>query len=354
LAASSEFTVRTSTGAYDVRLGVGQLVEAASRADVVLVDEALRHLLPPVDVPVLTIVASEDVKTLAGCERVILQLREAGVRRDHHVLAVGGGIVQDVATFVTDVYMRGLAWTYVPTTLMAMADSCIGGKSSINVGDVKNLVGGIYPPDAVVVDPGFLPSLGRTALNAGFAEAVKISFCRGPEAFEGYLERFERFDENPVDLIDHVLRAKKWFIEIDEHDRKERRLLNFGHTFGHALESAVDHRLTHGLGVAVGVLCASSHPAASRGPDVERLEAHCRALLASAPGVAEAVAGFDLARYERAFRADKKHGSDSFRLILPAPSGGVAEVETANGPDDWAVIQDLTLQTLETVTGRPA
>ena len=354
MAASSEFTVTTSTGSYDVRLGSGRLAAAAATADVVLVDAGLVHLLPAVDVPVLTLEPSEAVKTLAGCEKVILQMRDAGVRRGHHVLAVGGGIVQDVATFVTDVYMRGLPWTYVPTTLMAMADSCIGGKSSINVGDVKNLVGGIYPPDAVVVDPGFLPSLGTVARNAGFAEAAKIAFCRGPESFDGYLERHGRFDDDPVDLIDHVLRCKKWFVEIDEHDRRERRLLNFGHTFGHALESAVDHRLTHGLAVAVGVLCAASHPASHRDGGVERLEAHCRMLLDTAPGVGDAVSGFDVARYEHAFRSDKKHSADAFRLILPSAGGGVAEVETGNGPDDWAVVRDVTLHILDTLTGRTA
>ncbi|WP_448629983.1 3-dehydroquinate synthase [Cellulomonas soli] len=187
-------------------------------------------------------------------------MREAGVRRGDHVVAVGGGVIQDLATFVTDVYMRGLPWSYVPTTLMAMADSCIGGKSSINVGDVKNLVGGIYPPSAVVVDPDFLASLSATARAAGFSEAAKIAFCRGPETFDGYLAAYDGFEGDPDALIDLVLRAKRWFVEIDEHDRKERRLLNFGHTFGHALEVAVDHRISHGLAVAFGVLCATRHP----------------------------------------------------------------------------------------------
>ena len=136
-----------------------------------------------------------------------------------------------------------------------------------------------------------------------------------------------------------MLRAKRWFVEIDEHDQKERRLLNFGHTFGHALETAVDHTLSHGLAVAVGVLCAIRHPASAAGPDVDRLEAHCRGLLASAPGVADALAQFDPQRFERAFRADKKHGPSTFRLILPAPRGGVVEVETGNTADDWDVVE---------------
>jgi 3-dehydroquinate synthase len=351
----SEFTVRSSSGGYDIRIGNGGFAEVMSRGlDVVVIDAALRHLVPERSGPVLAVEASEDTKTLSGCERLILELREAGVRRGDHVLAVGGGIVQDIATFVSDVYMRGLAWSYVPTTLMSMVDSCIGGKSCINVGDVKNLVGGIYPPDAVIVDPAFLASLSPTAMAAGFSEAVKIAYCRGPEAFEGYLERYDRFDVDPTVLIEHVLRAKRWFVEIDEHDRKERRLLNFGHTFGHALETAVDHTLCHGLAVSVGVLCAIRHPAAASGPDVERLEAHCRVLLASIPGVADALAQFDPQRFERAFRADKKHGPSTFRLILPATLGGVAEVETGNAADDWSAVERATLNTLDSLTRRPA
>ncbi|MCC2312907.1 3-dehydroquinate synthase [Cellulomonas xiejunii] len=352
MVAFSDFVVSTSGGSYEVRIGRDELDAALASASVVLVDAALVDQLPPLAVPVVEIEASESAKTLAGCERVILALRESGVRRSGHLVAVGGGVVQDVATFVAQVYMRGIDWTYVPTTLMAMADSCIGGKSSINVGDVKNLVGGIYPPTAVAVDPRFLPSLGPAALGCGFSEAVKIAFCRGPEAFDRYLETYESFGAEPLELIDHVLRCKKWFIEVDEYDRKERRLLNFGHTFGHALESAVAHRVPHGLAVSIGVLCAAAHPQAARGPEVDRLVAHCRSLLASAGGVAEGLADFDHERYEKAFRADKKHDEHHFRLILPAPGGGVAEVSVGNGPDDWRVIRDLTTDILATLTGR--
>lgn len=354
MVASSDFTVRSSCGDYDVRIGLGGFAAELSRTDdVVLIDEALRHLVPQRDAPVLTIDASEDNKTLAGCERLILSLRGAGVRRGHHVLAAGGGVVQDIATFVTDVYMRGLAWSYVPTTLMSMTDSCIGGKSSLNVGGIKNLVGGIHPPDAVIIDPVFLASLSPTAMASGFSEAMKIAYCRGPKAFEGYLERYDRFDVDPAALIEHVLLAKRWFVEIDEQDQKERRLLNFGHTFGHALESAVGYTLSHGLAVAAGVLCATRHPASAAGPEVEVLEAHSRSLLASAPGVSDALGHFEPERFERAFRADKKHGSSTFRLILPAPHGGVVEVETGNTADDWDVVERATRQALRSLTDMP-
>lgn len=350
---SEQFTVATSIGSYQVRIGEGQLASAIASADVVLVDAALAAGLPATDRPVIRLDASEDAKTLAGCERVILELREAGVRRGQRLVAVGGGVVQDVGTFVADVYMRGLPWSYVPTTLMAMADSCIGGKSSINVGEVKNLIGGIYPPTSVQVDPLFLDSLGPAAIGAGLSEAAKIAYCRGWECFTGYLERFANFADAPAALIAHVLQAKKWFIEIDEFDRAERRLLNFGHTFGHALESAVGHSIPHGLAVSIGVLCASAHPAAAQDERTDALRQHCLALLAMAPqAVARALAAFDPAVYERAFRSDKKHTADSFTLILPAHGGGVHECSQPATAASWSDISRATETTLELLRNR--
>lgn len=348
----SEFRVSSSAGGYDVVVGSGLFTEAVGKADIVIVDEAVRTALPELGVPVLVIEPDEDVKTLAGCERVILAMREAGVRRGHHVFAVGGGVVQDVATFVSDIYMRGLPWSYVPTTLMAMADSCLGGKSSINAGGVKNLVGGIYPPQTIVVDTDFLSTLSATAIAAGLSESVKIAFCRGSAQFQRYLADYPRFDTDPATLIGNVLDCKRWFVQIDEHDRGERRLLNFGHTFGHALESAVDHRISHGLGVAVGVLCAIEHPLAAKGPLVDALANHCRILLERADGVADALATFDTATFERAFRSDKKHSSTAFRVILPAEAGGVAEIEIGVDDAAWATIADVTGRTLASLGGQ--
>lgn len=340
----------TSLGHYGVSLGAGQLEQAVASADVLLVDDVLLGQLPQTTSTVIAVKGAEDTKTLAGCERVILALRAAGVRRGDHLVAIGGGAVQDVATFVADVYMRGIAWSYVPSTLMAMVDSCIGGKSSINVGEVKNLVGGIYPPRHVYVDPMFLGSLSPAALASGFAEAAKIAFCRSAAAFTGYLERYSAFADDPTELIHHVLLAKKWFIEIDEHDRAERRLLNFGHTFGHALEAATDHALPHGLAVAVGVLCATAHPLAARNEATIALGRHCTELIGLAGDlVPAAVAGYDPGVFERALRSDKKHSAGWFHLILPAEAGGVAEVRLRSDDAGWASVAEATRRTIDTL-----
>jgi 3-dehydroquinate synthase len=318
---------------------------------VVLADVALRDRLPPTSTPVVVIKVSEEEKDLAGAERVIVDLLRLGISREQRLLAVGGGVVQDLATFVAQIYKRGLAWTYVPTTLMAMADSCIGGKSSINVGTVKNVVGGFHPPARVVIDPRFLSTLSETALAAGLAEAAKISYCRGPECFDQYLERYDSFGAEPVGLLSHVLEAKKWFVEVDEFDHRERRLLNFGHTFGHALEPAVGHRLAHGTAVAVGMLSAAAHHQARPSEALARLTQHCRELLQRSDGVQEALAAFDLETFKATFLNDKKHAAGAFHLILPSEAGSVSEVSVPADEEGWRGVELAVLAAIDAVTG---
>jgi 3-dehydroquinate synthase len=332
--------VATSTGGYDVTVGDGVFADvlASGTHDVVIADAYFGDRFHA-GAPVIPVEASEANKTLAYAEGILVAMQALGVDRGSHLLAVGGGVVQDLATFAASLYMRGVAWTYVPTTLMAMADSCIGGKSSINAGGIKNLVGNIYPPDAVLIDPEIGRTLSEEATVAGLAEAVKICFCRGNDALAGHLQCYRAWSDGTASmapLLLQVLDTKRWFIEIDEFDRRERRLLNFGHTFGHAIEVATGYRVSHGVAVAVGMLCAVRYGGATgRTGDSAVLVDHCRSLLARVPGLAGHLSQADLERFASAFAADKKHGADGFRLILPAAGGGVEEVRE---PDrQWAL-----------------
>jgi 3-dehydroquinate synthase len=352
LSALSELRVRSSHGDYDVRMGSGLLYQATADAAIVVVDSAIAHLLPPGTAQVITVTADERTKTLSGVERLVISLRECGTRHGDLLLAVGGGVVQDLASFSAAVYMRGIDWLYAPTTLMSMSDSCIGGKSAINAGDVKNLVGNFHPPREVVIDPVFLGTLPAPAVSAGLAEAAKIAYCRGAPTFDQYLRLYGSFASRPIDLIAHVLEAKRWFVETDEHDQKERRLLNFGHTFGHALEVAVDHRVSHGLAVAVGMLCAVQHPAATRSPAAGALATHCRELLAVVSDLPDRLGELSWERYEAAFRSDKKHDDRNFRLILPVGTEGVAEVTVPAVPTEWSVVAATTEHVLRSVGWR--
>ncbi len=160
---------------------------------------------------------------------------------------------------MASVYMRGLQWAYIPTTLLAMCDSCIGGKSSINVGPYKNLVGTFHPPAAIMIDPGLVSTLSLEQTVSGLVEACKICYCRGTAAFQEYLDLKPSPSMTEGQIEQAVLlslSSKKWFIEIDEFDRAQRLLLNFGHTFGHAIEGASHFRISHGIAVGVGMLCA--------------------------------------------------------------------------------------------------
>jgi 3-dehydroquinate synthase len=326
----SEFSVKTSVGSYRVAIGAGSFPEELARGghDLILADRFFALTLQDAKLPVVFVEAEEKRKNLFEVDRILGEFSANGLTRGGSVMALGGGVVQDLATFAASVYMRGIQWTYAPTTLMAMADSCIGGKSSLNVSGAKNLAGNIYPPAAVVIDPKFIATLEAEDVVAGLGEAVKIAFCAGPEAFESYQRRFaDRTQWEP--LIEVVLSAKRWFVETDEFDLADRRLLNFGHTFGHALEAATDFEVNHGVAVVVGMLAAMSFRREffGAGGSEEPLREHCKVLLSEVPALRQRLERADMARFLEAFLKDKKHPPDGLRVVLPkAEAIGVEEV----------------------------
>jgi len=345
----SELTVRTSEGSYVVVIDDNAMDRAIEVADVAIVDANVAQAveLPP-NIPSIEVVASEKLKTLAGCERIVLQLRALGATRGSCLLAVGGGTVQDAATFAASIYMRGIPWMYAPTTLMAALDSCIGGKSSINAGPAKNLIGNIYPPQSVHIDPSFAATLTPEMTVSGLAEAVKICYAGGADAFDRYLE-LARGSAGPVvtsELVEHVLSVKRWFVEIDEFDRGERRFLNFGHTFAHALEAAVEFSIPHGVAVAVGVRAALRHPAAEAGSRARLLDDYSARLLADIrPIVRDALDRLDASAFKQAFSSDKKHTSSAFVLVLPGPENADLPLRLVERPKSTAEI-DVALSCL--------
>lgn len=334
-----EIDVAASASSYRVIIERGSWPTAVRQADFLVVDDYFRGLLDESDRDrAVFIEASEQGKSLATCESVLDQLHQLGARRGATIAAVGGGVVQDVTTLAASIYMRGLPWVYVPTTAMAMADSCIGGKSSINLGRVKNLVGNVYPPSAVYVDSEFAVSLPTPDRVAGLAEAVKICFARGAEAFGEYLAvgvTGRTFGE--VDATDELIRcalsAKKWFIEVDEFDRKERQLLNFGHTFAHALEPAVEFSIPHGVAVALGVLAALRHPLSVQDTATRELQDYCGHLLGEVPeAVLTARNRFDEATFGAAIASDKKSTNAEIRFVLPSGGASLSLVGVPRSP----------------------
>lgn len=320
-------TVSAKSHEYKVSIGAGIFSEEAIFAESVIVaDSRFKDMFEKsVASNCVFVAAVEANKNLATVENIIVELQKLGVRSHSTVIAVGGGIIQDLMTMVASIYMRGISWVYVPTTLLGMIDSCIGGKSSINTRTVKNLIGNIHPPSRIYVDTNFLVTLSETDYLCGLAEASKICFCKGESEFRKFLDLAQsRAPSDVAKMVAHVLAAKRWFVEVDEFDKAERKYLNFGHTFGHALEVGSSHAVPHGLAVASGIKAAIFFESKRRGASEIESELF-RYVAKLTNGISDFFKhdAIDWGKYSEAFKADKKHTDEEYSLLLPNHGGGV-------------------------------
>jgi 3-dehydroquinate synthase len=201
----------------------------------------------------------EAAKSMATLERLLDAMIDAGIGRADHVVALGGGVVGDLAGFAAAVLKRGCLWVAVPTTLLAQADSAVGGKTGIDARQGKNLIGAFHPPALVLIDPDTLGTLPETELRAGYAEVVKYGLIGDADFFawcEANGAALLAGDEAArLHAIETCVRSKAGYVLGDEEDRTGRRaLLNFGHSFGHAIEAETGVR--HGEAVAIGMAMA--------------------------------------------------------------------------------------------------
>jgi len=336
---SGPLTINASRGSYNVSPVTGLLQKVGFTSGYVVIADRYFESQIRSD-RVIFVDALESEKTLHTVGQISERLARLGVTRSDRVLAVGGGIVQDLATLACSLYMRGINWDYAPTTLLGMVDSCVGGKSSINVGSIKNLLGNIYPPDEIFIDQTFLESLPREEVLGGIVEAFKILYCSSPELLADFVALGSGRDSREMSsLIWASLSCKKSFIEKDEFDRAERRLLNFGHTFGHALEVGSQHKISHGLAVGYGMWCAIAFAGTEDGsPIVDWL----RGVDIELAGLMPSPVTVDLDLCRAAFERDKKHSATAYRLIVPGVSG-VEIVEHARDSDAadriWATLR---------------
>jgi 3-dehydroquinate synthase len=321
-----QINVNSSLGRYAVHLGPKFESLDFGSNHVVIADVFFSELLTERGSPCIFVDAIEKNKTLESATTILGKLHNYGAKKDTRIVAIGGGIVQDLATLVSSLYMRGLKWTYVPTTKMAQLDSCIGGKSSINLGGVKNIIGNIFPPSEVFIDGSFDKTLTPGAISSGYLEAIKISYASGANGFNSHLEMANGYKDvssiSFLPLSELVLNQKKRFVENDEFDSGVRQLLNFGHTFAHAIESATNYEIQHGLAVGIGMIMAMKHPdAVIRGPENLLKHAILNLLKFAGEGKIYELQVVDEDLFIEAFRGDKKHSIDSYHLILPKLRG---------------------------------
>ncbi|MGZ6144256.1 MAG: 3-dehydroquinate synthase [Myxococcales bacterium] len=259
---------------------------------------------------------SEEWKSLAEVESMCEVLSARGLQRDGFVVAVGGGVLTDLAGLAAAIYLRGVPWVSVPTTLLAQVDAGLGGKTGANLKSGKNLVGAFHQPRLVVCDPELLTSLPPRERWSGLAEVVKCALLEGGELLERCERDLEKAAEGDAEklepLIEGAVRLKARIVESDEHEGGARAFLNLGHTVGHALEAATQYaQFSHGEAVALGLKGALALSDAM--PDRERALKLVQRLHVSAP------ATFDADRREAALQAmtrDKKSRHGTVRFVL--------------------------------------
>ena len=202
--------------------------------------------------------AYENNKSYSQCEKYINDVISLGVKRGNNIAAIGGGITQDIVGFISSILYRGLSWNFYPTTLLAQCDSCIGGKTSINLGSFKNTVGNFNPPNKIFINLSFLSTLSNQDVQSGIGEIIKVCFIDKEKTIND-LSLVEAIEQNSVtkDLIQKSLNIKKKIIEIDEFDKNVRNIMNYGHTFGHAIESVTNFEIPHGISVGIGIHIAN-------------------------------------------------------------------------------------------------
>lgn len=281
----------------------------------------LENLLEPiVHCRVVVLPDGEDQKTLANWKRLLEELVALEAQRDATVIALGGGVIGDMAGFAAASYMRGIRVVQVPTTLLAQVDAAIGGKTGVNLPAGKNLVGAFHQPAAVVIDVDTLATLDPRDYRAGLAEVVKYGAIRDAGFFQWLEQEAEalaaRLPDALIAAIERSVANKAEVVAADERESGERALLNFGHTFGHALETATAYqRFRHGEAVAIGMsLAARLSELLSLAPTgtAERLDA----LLARLGLDTALPADQEPARLLDLMRLDKKNVADQIRLIL--------------------------------------
>jgi 3-dehydroquinate synthase len=206
----------------------------------------------------ITLPVGEASKSLNEFSRVISQMVEFGCDRKTTIIALGGGVVGDVSGFVASSFMRGIDYYQIPTTLLSMVDSSIGGKTGINIAEGKNLVGAIYQPKGVLIDPVILESLPQEEVFAGLGEIIKYGAIWDKTFLIDISTWLEDIDSFPFeDAIRKSCKIKAEVVSKDEREGDLRRILNFGHTIGHALESHLGYgKIRHGEAVALGMKCA--------------------------------------------------------------------------------------------------
>lgn len=262
----------------------------------------------------------EEQKSLASVQTLYDRLMERTAKRNMTLISIGGGIIQDITGFVASTLYRGMRWIYVPTTLLAQADSCIGSKTSLNYKGFKNLIGTFFPPNDIFVYMEFLATLQDVDFYSGVGEIVKLHILGGAKRTAeciSFLENILKRDSvSLLQSVQNSLAIKQAYILEDEFDMGRRNLLNYGHCFGHALEATSNYEIPHGQAVLVGMMLANK-VSRHRGVLSESLEELIfKKLLLPSLKIKLTSECLDAKAVVDAMKKDKKRTGESLALII--------------------------------------
>lgn len=269
------------------------------------------------EVAVIEMPAGEHSKSLNSADRIYSDLLEFGLDRGSAIVALGGGVIGDLAGFVAGTYMRGISFVQIPTSLLAQVDSSVGGKTAVNHPQAKNIIGVFHQPRLVIIDPNVLDSLPPREFRAGLAEIIKYALIAGGSLFDRVEEGLP-FSDDKAALVSVIVQScayKATVVEEDERDDGRRAVLNYGHTIGHAIEALAGYsRYNHGEAVAVGMVGAALI-GARLGLLTER-EVELHRQLVEAAGLPLRVEGLSSRAIFDRLRLDKKRAGGRDRFVL--------------------------------------
>jgi 3-dehydroquinate synthase len=347
-AATQKLRVALGERSYDILVGPGLIAQSGGlikplmrrRQAIIVTDENVaRHHLPGLrdslaasDIAQHAVVlpSGEATKDLAHFGRLVEDILGRGIERGTMVVALGGGVVGDIAGFAAATLLRGIDFVQIPTTLLAQVDSSVGGKTAINTASGKNLLGAFYQPRLVLADTASLATLPAREVRAGYAEIVKYGLIRDAGFFEWLEAEGGRVCALDAAALTRAVvtscEMKAAIVAADEREEGERALLNFGHTFGHALEAETGFgdRLLHGEAVALGMVLAfdfAVRRGLASGQDAQRVRRHLAASGLPTELAATGLSGADADRLLGHMARDKKVRDGAITLILPRRIG---------------------------------
>lgn len=290
--------------------------------------------------------AIEDNKTFDYVKEIYDFLITKSVKRNLTIISIGGGITQDITGFVASTLYRGVGWIFVPTTFLAMTDSCIGSKTSVNYEKYKNLMGTFYPPSKIYINADFLSTLTKLDFYSGIGETIKFQLMKEeyPKNFDSVLKLIEETkndDNSRLDIIHDNMSVKLGYMEGDEFDLGRRNLLNYGHCFGHALETTSDYYVPHGIAVNIGMIFANILALNRSLITIENSDFINRKILLPNIPLTLREKDFESSILLEAMKNDKKRVGKFLTVIIPGEQFKMIKVDDVTDEEFYSVLNQL-------------